>query len=98
MNRDQLYGGLIFIASLVIAVIYIAAFLAETISAVLPVWPAWLDWWAVAIPVFVFTLAALLFLMWIGWTMLRTPPPAPVESIETEPAGEPSRGPEKHKE
>ena len=75
MNKEQLYGGLIFIVSSVIAVIYVAAFFAKMISAVFPAWPPWLDWWAVGLPPFLLTLLALVFVMWIGWVMLTTPPP-----------------------
>jgi len=33
----------------------------------------------VALPVFLFVVAVLVICMWIGWTMLTTPPPAPLE-------------------
>jgi len=84
MGKDQLYGGLILAASLVITILYIAAFFSKFISLIFPAWPDWLSWWAVAIPVFLFVSAALVICMWIGWTMLTTPPPAPLEDIEAE--------------
>jgi hypothetical protein len=80
MNKDQTYGGLILLISLIITIVYIAAFFAPVVSLYIPSWPAWLDWWAIAIPVFLFVIAALLICMWIGWTMLTTPPPAPLEA------------------
>ena len=80
MNKDQTYGGLILLISLIITIVYIAAFFAPVVSPYIPSWPAWLDWWAIAIPVFLFVIAALLICMWIGWTMLTTPPPAPLEA------------------
>jgi hypothetical protein len=84
MSKDQIYGGLILAVSIIITVLYIASFFAKTISAIFPGWPASLAWWSVAIPVFIFVVAVLGIAMWIGWTMLTTPPPAPIEPIETE--------------
>ena len=80
MSRDQTYGGLILFISLIVAVIYLAAFFAPWVSMYFSAWPVWLNWWAVAIPVFLFVVAALLICMWIGWTMLATPSPAPLET------------------
>jgi uncharacterized protein involved in cysteine biosynthesis len=80
VNKDQTYGGLILLISLIITIVYIAAFFSPVVSTYIPSWPSWLDWWAIAIPVFLFVIAALLICMWIGWTMLTTPPPAPLET------------------
>lgn len=91
MSRDQMYGGLILMVSIFITILYIAAFFAKAISAVFPAWPASLDWWSVAIPVFIFVLAVLGIAIWIGWTMLTTPPPTPIEPIETESAEDQSK-------
>ncbi len=85
MSRDQTYGGLILLISLIVAIVYVAAFFAPWVSTILPAWPAVLREWAIAIPVFLFVLAALLICMWIGWTMLTTPPPAPFETEVTPP-------------
>jgi len=78
MNRDQLYGGAIFGVSLIIVVGYVIAFFAPQFS--LPVW--WHEW-AVGLPVLLFVLAVLVISMWIGWTMMTTPPPAPLEPEPT---------------
>jgi len=87
LSRDQIYGGLILFISLIVAVVYIAAFFAPWISMYFSVWPTWFNWWAVAIPVFLFVVAALLICMWIGWTMLAAPPPTPLETeVEPTPA------------
>ncbi len=91
MSKDQLYGGLILLVSLIITIVYIAAFFANSVSAIFPAWPTGLGWWAVAIPVFLFVLAVLAIAMWIGWTMLTTPPPAPIEDIEVESVREKSK-------
>jgi hypothetical protein len=74
MNRDQLYGGAIFVISLIIAVGYLIAFFPQVLSL-----PGWLREWAVGLPVLLFVLAVLVIAMWIGWTMMTTPPPAPLE-------------------
>jgi len=76
VSRDQAYGGIILIVGLIVAIVYVAAFLAPYLAPYL----AWLSWWAVAIPVFLAVLAVLVICMWIGWTMLTTPPPAPLET------------------
>ena len=75
MSKDQMYGGLILLVSIVIAIAFLAAFFAPHLAL-----PDWLSWWAVAIPVFLFVLGVLVIGMWIGWTMLTTPPPAPLET------------------
>jgi len=75
MSRDQLYGGAIFAISLIVAIGYLIAFFPQVLSL-----PAWLHEWAVGLPVLLFVLAVLVIAMWIGWTMMTTPPPAPLES------------------
>jgi formate hydrogenlyase subunit 3/multisubunit Na+/H+ antiporter MnhD subunit len=79
MSKDQAYGGLILAASLVIAVLYIVAFFSPYLGMEATLAHA-LREWAVAIPVFLFVVAVLVICMWIGWTMLTTPPPAPLEA------------------
>jgi len=74
MGKDQAYGGIIFIVALVVAITYVFAFFAPYLNL-----PPWWREWAVYLPVFVFVLAVLVICMWIGWTMLTTPPPAPIE-------------------
>ena len=75
MSKDQGYGFVIFILSLIIAVLYLVAFFAPYIGL-----PAYLHDWAVGIPVLLFMLLVLLISAWIGWTMLTTPPPLPLET------------------
>ena len=82
MSRDQAYGGIILAVGLIVAIVYIVAFFAPYFAPYL----AWLNWWAVAIPVFLAVLAVLVICMWIGWTMLTTPPPAPLETEMPTPA------------
>lgn len=80
MSKDQAYGFAIFMISIVIALVYLAAFFAPQVG--LP--PFWKEW-AVGIPVLLFVLLVLVISGWIGWTMLTTPPPAPLEAETTVP-------------
>ena len=81
VNRDQAYGGLILVISASIAIGYVVAYFAPYLAL-----PAWWHEWAVGIPVLLFVLLALVISMWIGWTMLTTPPPEPFEPQSPAPA------------
>ena len=81
VSKDQAIGWIILIVCIIIIVGYPTA---------LYVWPGLGDlasnaaFLLVAIPV---TLAIILIFAigaWIGWTMATTPPPKPIEEIETE--------------
>jgi predicted DNA-binding transcriptional regulator len=39
--------------------------------------------WTIAVPVFVASIAILGIGAWIGWTMATTPPPKPIEEIQS---------------
>jgi predicted DNA-binding transcriptional regulator len=45
---------------------------------------ATVQFWTVAIPVFIAFIAVIAIGAWIGWTMATTPPPKPIEEIEAE--------------
>jgi predicted DNA-binding transcriptional regulator len=85
MTKDQAYGLVIFLVSVVVTIVYLAMFFARSIGL-----PAYLRAWAIGIPVLLFVLLVLAISGWIGWTMLTTPPPAPLEA-ETTPAAETSK-------
>jgi hypothetical protein len=86
MSKDQAIGGAIFVICLIVAIGY----------AVTLFYPQWLvdigalgttdgvQFWTVAIPVFIAFIAILFIGAWIGWTMATTPPPKPIEEITTE--------------
>ena len=76
MSKDQAIGGLILIVCVTIAIAY-------TIALFLPIFEA-IRLWLVAIPVFIAFVAVLAIGAWIGWTMATTPPPKPIEEIQTE--------------
>ncbi len=84
MSKDQGYGFVIFIISVIVALVYLAAFFAPYVG--LPMY--WHDW-AIGVPVLLFVLLVLVISAWIGWTMLTTPPPAP---LETEPMPTATKG------
>ncbi|MGC9346438.1 MAG: transcriptional regulator [Candidatus Bathyarchaeales archaeon] len=76
MSKDQTIGGLIFIICIAVAIAY-------TIALFLPTFEA-IRLWLVAIPVFIAFIAVLGIGAWIGWTMATTPPPKPIEEIQTQ--------------
>jgi len=81
LSKDQLIGGAIFVVCLVIAILYTVG---------LFFWPeadplGWtLQFWLIAVPVFLAFVAILAIGAWIGWTMATTPPPKPIEGIAEE--------------
>ena len=71
MGKDQAYGALVFLVSLLVAVAYMSVFIGGYIGLS---FLKHLQELAIAIPVVLAVLAVLVILMWIGWTMLTTPP------------------------
>jgi hypothetical protein len=69
MNKDQSYGGLIFAVSAIVFVLYILALTS-----------AFWRPWVLGAPVVLAVLGVLGITGWIGYTMLTTPPPAPLEA------------------
>jgi len=90
VDKDQAFGALIFLACAIIAVAYLVALIfPDVIVAYLrSTWTTLtissLRYWLIAIPVLVAFLAILAIGAWIGWTMATTPPPKPIEEIETQ--------------
>lgn len=83
MSKDQSYGFIIFAISVIVAIVYLAAFFAPYIG--IPNGSSW-QAWAIGVPVLLFVLLVLVISAWIGWTMLTTPPPAPLETEPMTPA------------
>jgi len=71
MSKDQMYGALVFLLSLIVAVAYVSVFIGGYLGMA---FLKQLQELAIAIPVVLAVLAVLVILMWIGWTMLTTPP------------------------
>lgn len=86
MSKGQTIGGIIFLVCVAIAIFYVATlFFPERLGMLgLNLAPAAVQFWAVAIPVFITFLAVMGIGAWIGWTMATTPPPKPIEEISSE--------------
>lgn len=90
VSKDQGIGGIIFIVCAIIAILYVITLFV----------PQWLEvfgisenalmrmsevqFWIIAVPVFIAFIAVMGIGMWIGWTMATTPPPKPIEEITSE--------------
>ncbi|MCW4023936.1 MAG: transcriptional regulator [Candidatus Bathyarchaeota archaeon] len=86
VSKDQGIGGAILAVCVIVAILYIVTLF----------YPAWLSiigltlsasavqFWVIAVPVFVAFIAIMFIGAWIGWTMTTTPPPKPIEEITTE--------------
>jgi hypothetical protein len=75
--KDKSLGSIIIICSLFFMVGYFVWFFGPNLG---------LDWisiglseWAIKLPVILAVYALLLIIFWIGYTMVTTPPPIPIE-------------------
>ncbi len=90
MSKDQAIGGAILVVCVLIAIFYVVTLFYPSWLTVLGVsndavaWQGTVQYWLVAVPVFIAFVAILLIGAWIGWTMATTPPPKPIEEITTE--------------
>ena len=86
MNKDQTIGGVIFLVCVAIAIFYVATLFYPEWLEILGIKMASADvqFWAIAIPVFIAFIAIMGIGAWIGWTMATTPPPKPIEEITSE--------------
>jgi hypothetical protein len=90
VSKDQTIGGLILLICVIIGFLYVLTLF----------YPQWLStvgvntegddvkadirFWVVATPVLFAFVAILAIGAWIGYTMLTTPPPKPIEDLTTE--------------
>lgn len=86
VSKDQTIGGLIFIVCVVIAAFYLVTLFYPQWLNVLNIQPenAVVQFWVIAVPVFIAFVAVMAIGAWIGWTMATTPPPKPIEEITSE--------------
>jgi predicted DNA-binding transcriptional regulator len=86
VSKDQSIGGLIFLVCVIVAIFYV-------VTLFYPQWLVNLGWatdtgaiqfWLVAVPVFIAFVAVMAIGAWIGWTMATTPPPKPIEELTSE--------------
>jgi hypothetical protein len=86
VSKDQGIGGAILAVCVIVAIGYLVTLF----------YPQWLvtigllsstanvQFWVIAVPVFIAFVAILFIGAWIGWTMATTPPPKPIEEITSE--------------
>jgi H+/Cl- antiporter ClcA len=90
MSKDQAIGGAILVVCVLIAVFYVVTLFYPSwltnigVSSAAVAWNSTVQYWLIAVPVFIAFVAILLIGAWIGWTMATTPPPKPIEEITTE--------------
>lgn len=92
-NKDQTIGAVIFLACLAIILGYIAFLFAPQLligllGPMITLSATTVQFWLVAIPVLLAFVAVLAIGAWIGWTMATTPPPKPLDEINTEDTAE----------
>ncbi|RLI29154.1 transcriptional regulator [Candidatus Bathyarchaeota archaeon] len=85
VSKDQAIGGVIFLVCIIVALFYVATlFYPQWLGNLIGADIAAIQFWLVAIPVFLAFVVVLGIGAWIGWTMATTPPPKPIEEIELE--------------
>ena len=86
VSKDQAIGGAILLVCVLVAVFYIVTLFYPSWLSVLglTVDVAKVQFWVIAVPVFIAFVAIMFIGAWIGWTMATTPPPKPIEEITTE--------------
>jgi len=108
VSKDQAIGGLIFLVCVVVIIGYIGLLffydnsrlgisIKNSLPSSLRFSNAQVQYWLIAIPVFVAFIAVLGIGAWIGWTMATTPPPKPIEEIEAEEKKEEAKAEEEEK-
>ena len=103
MGKEKILGALIFIFSLLVLIYYTWGLLILQIfpdlATMVPAGFEWLfapDWkWLVILPIWLAAVLIMVIAMWIGWTMLTTPAPEPLEDFDFD---EESIEPEKKEE
>jgi predicted DNA-binding transcriptional regulator len=86
VSKDQAIGGIIFLVCLAVAIFYvITLFYPQWLGVFgVQVTEANVQFWIIAVPVFIAFVAIMGIGAWIGWTMATTPPPKPIEEITSE--------------
>jgi type IV secretory pathway VirB10-like protein len=90
VSKDQALGGLICAVCVIVGVAYTVALFGFGIpdlgnplgNSTVRGWT--IEFWLIAIPVFIAFIAIMGIGAWIGWTMATTPPPKPIEEITSE--------------
>jgi cytoskeletal protein RodZ len=82
VSKDQAIGGVICAVCVVIGVLYTVGLFYFGNPLGSTSWP--IQFWLIALPVFIAFIAIMGIGAWIGWTMATTPPPKPIEEITSE--------------
>jgi len=84
VSKDQTIGGIIFIVCVIIGILYAVGlfWFGDPFAASPNGWS--IEFWLIALPVFLAFIAIMAIGAWIGWTMATTPPPKPIEEITSE--------------
>jgi hypothetical protein len=78
LGKDQAIGAAILVLSLAVGLFYIVTLFYPTWLSIFGIYGAEaVQFWAIAIPVFIGFTGILIIGAWIGWTMATTPPPKP---------------------
>ena len=108
MAKDKIIGAVVMILGILIAIVYTMGSVVDlwfnTIGE-LPNWDQmfWLDWFGQTIdwldyrlftvlPLWIMVLLIAIIAIWIGYSMLTTPAPVPLEELEEELAAEEESG------
>jgi hypothetical protein len=85
VSKDQAIGGLIFAVCLIVGILYTVGLFWWGYPFGTADKSSWtLEFWLIAIPVYLAFIAIMGIGAWIGWTMFTTPPPKPIEEITSE--------------
>ena len=82
VSKDQTIGGIIFVVCVIIGILYTVGLFYFGNPFTGDGW--YIQFWLIAIPVFLAFIAIMAIGAWIGWTMATTPPPKPIEEITSE--------------
>jgi len=90
VSKDQAIGWVICLACVIVALLYVVTLFYPQWLCTIGIevgdatWMPYVQFWLIAIPVFLAFIIVLGIGAWIGWTMATTPPPKPIEEIEVE--------------
>jgi predicted DNA-binding transcriptional regulator len=87
VSKDQAIGWIIFLVCAVVIIGYVVTLFGyeQVVQPIINLGePTAVQFWLIAVPVLIAFVAILAIGAWIGWTMGTTPPPRPIEEIESE--------------
>jgi predicted DNA-binding transcriptional regulator len=87
VSKDQAIGWVIFLVCAVVIIGYVVTLFGyeQIVQPIIDLGSTTaVQFWLIAVPVLIAFVAILAIGAWIGWTMGTTPPPRPIEEIESE--------------